>query len=95
MRLTRRRTLEDLMDGIRWLPGGRFLSWPYHGSPDGQEQDAHDALERAAASLVPGGAPGQDGTTPRRRRGRPPRIREIQQETPDPCAPGPAVPPVP
>lgn len=58
------------MDGFRHLPT-EFLVWPYHGSTD-EDQDAHEALERAAASFYP-------DTTPPRRRGRPPRIRKPQK----------------
>jgi hypothetical protein len=58
------------MDGFRHLPA-RFLAWPYHGSTD-DDRDAHEALERAAASFNP--AP-----TPPRRRGRPPRIHKPQE----------------
>jgi hypothetical protein len=53
------------MDGFRHLPT-QFLSWPYHGSTD-EDQDAHEALEWAAASLQ------ADPSPPPRRRGRPPR----------------------
>lgn len=47
-----------------------FLCWPYFGSPDGNAQDAYEALARAAASQVPG-SDGTKGTAPGRRRGRP------------------------
>lgn len=46
----------------------RFLSWPYHGAPDDEEQDAHEALERAAESFLPQPPPAP------RRRGRPRRL---------------------
>lgn len=58
------------MDGFRQLPT-RFLAWPYHGSTD-EDRDAHEALERAAASF-------HLDPTPPRRRGRPPRTREPQE----------------
>lgn len=58
------------MDDFRRMPTG-FLHWPYHGSQDDEDQDAHGALERAAESFLP-----QRYPPAARRRGRPPRIRE-------------------
>lgn len=54
------------MDGFQRMPS-QFLVWPYHGSPDDEAQDAHDALERAAQSFLP------QPPNPARRRGRPRR----------------------
>jgi hypothetical protein len=62
------------MDGFQWMPN-RFLSWPYHGAPEDEDQDAHEALERAAQSFLP------QPQRPPRRRGRPPRIREAPPES--------------
>jgi hypothetical protein len=54
------------MDGA-WRFPTRFLAGPYYGSCVDDEQDAHEALEAAAASLLPGGDARKDSTPPRRR----------------------------
>jgi hypothetical protein len=67
---------EGFMDGS-WRFPTRFLSWPYYGSGLDDEQEAHEALEAAAASLLSEGNGLQDGTPPRRRSR---RIRDSQAE---------------
>jgi hypothetical protein len=59
------------MDDFQRAPN-RFLNWPYYGSPDDAQQDAHDALERAAEAFLP---PHQQ-THSAPRRGRPRRRPE-------------------
>jgi hypothetical protein len=60
-----------------WRLPNKYLSFPYYGSCVDEEQDAHEALEAAAASLLPGGDARKDRTTPRRRSG---RIRGARME---------------
>lgn len=59
------------MSGFQHSPR-QFMSWPYCGSTD-VEQDAHDALERAAECFAPGSRVHPDGTVTPRPRGRPRR----------------------
>lgn len=62
------------MDRFRQFPT-RFNNWPYYGSSPDEDQDAHEALLAAAASLASDGAARQDDTVRQRRsrRGRPRR----------------------
>jgi hypothetical protein len=57
------------MDYFQRMPD-RFPSWSYYGALDDVDQDAHEALERAAESFLPH----RQQPVRTARRGRPPRI---------------------